>query len=101
MKKTIALIMSSALALSVLSACGNKSEEASSNSGKKVKIEFFHYKSEAKDTFDKLIEKFEKENPNINVVNANPPEAETVLKTRAAKRDVPDVIGIGAGYNVC
>ncbi len=96
MKKTMALVMSSALVFSVLSACGSKSEEASSSSGKKVKIEFFHYKSEAKDTFDKLIEKFEKENPNIDVVNANPPEAETVLKTRAAKRDVPDVVGIGA-----
>lgn len=96
MKKTIALVVSSVLAASVLSACGSKSEEAANDSGKKVKIEFFHYKQEAKDTFDKLIEKFEKENPNIDVVNANPPEAETVLKTRAAKRDVPDVVGIGA-----
>lgn len=96
MKKTIALVVSSVLAASVLSACGSKTKEAANDSGKKVKIEFFHYKQEAKDTFDKLIEKFEKENPNIDVVNANPPEAETVLKTRAAKRDVPDVVGIGA-----
>jgi raffinose/stachyose/melibiose transport system substrate-binding protein len=98
MKKTIALALSGALVFSMLSACGNN-EEASSESksdGKKVKIEFFHYKSEAKDTFDKLIAKFEKENPNIDVVNANPPDAETVLKTRVAKRDIPDIVAIGA-----
>ncbi|OOE02677.1 ABC transporter substrate-binding protein [Anoxybacillus kestanbolensis] len=70
-------------------------DEKDSSSGK-VKIEFFHYKSEAKDTFDKLIAKFEKENPNIDVVNANPPDAETVLKTRVAKRDIPDIVAIGA-----
>jgi raffinose/stachyose/melibiose transport system substrate-binding protein len=98
MKKIIALALSGALVFSMLSACGNN-EEASSESksdGKKVKIEFFHYKSEAKDTFDKLIAKFEKENPNIDVVNANPPDAETVLKTRVAKRDIPDIVAIGA-----
>lgn len=70
-------------------------DEKDSSSGK-VKIEFFHYKSEAKDTFDKLIAKFEKENPNIDVVNVNPPDAETVLKTRVAKRDIPDIVAIGA-----
>ncbi|WP_027408521.1 ABC transporter substrate-binding protein [Anoxybacteroides tepidamans] len=96
MKRTISFVVFSTLAFSVLGACGSKSEEASNGSGNKVKIEFFHYKPEAKDTFDKLIKKFEKENPNIDVVNVNPPEAETVLKTRVAKRDIPDVVGIGA-----
>ncbi|MBW9217661.1 ABC transporter substrate-binding protein [Anoxybacillus ayderensis] len=77
---------------------GCKAEEVDEkdSSSEKVKIEFFHYKSEAKDTFDELISKFEKENPNIDVVNANPPDAETVLKTRVAKRDIPDIVAIGA-----
>lgn len=96
MKKALALVMSSALTFSLLTACGNKTEQNASESGGKVKIEFFHYKPEARGTFDKLIEKFEKENPNIDVVNANPPDAETVLKTRAAKRDMPDIVGVGA-----
>lgn len=91
MKKTLALLMTSALAVSGLAGCGN---EVASGDGK-VKIEFFQYKSEAKGTFDDLIQKFEKENPKIDVVQSNPPDSLTVLKTRVAKRDLPDVVGIG------
>lgn len=79
-----------------LTGCKADNGDGKVGSSERVKIEFFHYKSEAKDTFDKLIAKFEKENPNIDVVNVNPPDAETVLKTRVAKRDIPDIVAIGA-----
>ncbi|WP_461201337.1 ABC transporter substrate-binding protein [Anoxybacillus sp. TBDG-1] len=79
-----------------LTGCKADNGDGKVGSSEKVKIEFFHYKSEAKDTFDKLIAKFEEENPNIDVVNVNPPDAETVLKTRVAKRDIPDIVAIGA-----
>ncbi|GKU81849.1 ABC transporter substrate-binding protein [Niallia sp. NCCP-28] len=91
MKKTIALLSAGLLSLSIFTGC---SKDASSDDGK-VKIEFFHYKREAIGSFDELIKKFEKENPNIDIEQKSPPEAETVLKTRIAKRDIPDVIGIG------
>ena len=94
MKKSISLVATGMIALSVLAGCGSK-DEASSSSNGKVKIEFFQYKSEAKGTFDELINKFEKENPTIDVVQSQPPDAITVLKTRVAKRDLPDVIGMG------
>lgn len=104
MKKTIKPVVVSVLAMSVLSACGsNSSNNAAGNtnsggnaSGEKVKIEFFQGKSEAKATFDKLVAKFNEANPNIVVSQVNPPDAETVLKTRAAKKDIPDVVGMGA-----
>lgn len=93
MKKSISLVATSMIALSVLAGCGSK--EASGGSNGKVKIEFLEYKSEAKGTFSELAKKFEKENPNIDIVVTNPPDSVTVLKTRVAKRDLPDVIGMG------
>lgn len=94
MKKSISLVVTGMLALSALAGCGSK-DEASGGSDGKVKIEFLQYKSEAKGTFDELIKKFEQENPKIDVVQSQPPDAVTVLKTRVAKRDLPDVIGMG------
>ncbi|KSU82092.1 raffinose/stachyose/melibiose transport system substrate-binding protein [Fictibacillus enclensis] len=92
MKKTISFALTGMLAISALAGCSD-SKDASSNG--KVKIEFLSYKSEAKGTFDELIKKFEKENPKIDVVQTQPPDAVTVLKTRISKRDIPDVIGMG------
>lgn len=94
MKKTIKPVMVSLLAMSVLSACGSNSgnnaadntSSGGNSSGDKVKIEFFQNKTEAKATFDKLVAKFNEANPNIVVTQVNPPDAETVLKTRAAKK---------------
>lgn len=100
MNKTITSVTAGVLAISLLSACGNNSSTegnaASGNSGGKVKIEFFQNKTEAKATFDKLVAQFNEANPNIVVSQINPPDAETVLKTRAAKKDLPDVVGLGA-----
>ncbi|ULO06622.1 extracellular solute-binding protein [Paenibacillus sp. 19GGS1-52] len=101
MKKPLSLALALLISISVLSACGsNKSSDSSTNgettkSGEKVKVEFFQYKSEAVATYDKLIAKFEAANPGIDVVQTNVPEAATVLKTRIAKGDVPDIISVG------
>ncbi|RAS87787.1 ABC transporter substrate-binding protein [Priestia endophytica] len=90
LRKLISLFVMGTLTVSALGACSNRN-----NAEEKVRMEFFQYKSEARGTFNHLIEKFEKENPTIDVVQLNPPDAETVLRTRVVKRDMPDVIGIG------
>lgn len=95
MKKGFTLIIAGLLATSLLSACGNNKASEGTAAGT-VKIEFFQNKSEAKGSFDKLIAKFNEANPNIKVSQVNPPDAETVLKTRVAKKDIPDVVGLGA-----
>ncbi|WP_445322333.1 ABC transporter substrate-binding protein [Paenibacillus sp. IHBB 10380] len=95
MKKVIKPLLAGVLAISLLSACGNNGNSEGA-SGSTVEIEFFQNKSEAKATFDKLVAKFNEANPNIKVSQVNPPDAETVLKTRVAKKDIPDVVGIGA-----
>lgn len=63
-----------------------------------VTLEFFQNKREAVETFDKLIEKFEKENPDIDIEQNHVPEAETVLKSRLAKNNIPDIMGLGGNY---
>jgi raffinose/stachyose/melibiose transport system substrate-binding protein len=92
MKKTILLLAAGALSISLLAGCGGGGE---SSSGDQVKIEFFHHKREGMETIDKLIAKFEEENPNIDVEQASPPEPSTVLRTRVSKSDIPDIIGVG------
>lgn len=79
------------LILSMLSACGGGSKDTG-----KVQIEFFQNKPEAKGSFDALIEKFNASQSHIHVKQVNPPDAETVLKTRVVKDDIPDIIGMGA-----
>ncbi|CAN7667544.1 extracellular solute-binding protein [Paenibacillus sp. LjRoot153] len=93
MKKALSITVAVALVASVLSACGAK--ESATGNGNKVKVEFFQYKSEAVATYDALIAKFEAANPNIDIVQTNVPEAGTVLKTRVAKGEVPDIISVG------
>ncbi|WP_299092826.1 extracellular solute-binding protein [uncultured Metabacillus sp.] len=95
MKKVVVFILASFLVVSGLAGCASRSADDAEG---KVKIEFFQYKSEAKATFDELIKKFEMENPGIDVVQSNPPDAETVLKMRVVKREIPDVMGIGANF---
>ncbi|WP_440131344.1 ABC transporter substrate-binding protein [Paenibacillus xylanexedens] len=62
----------------------------------KVQIEFFQNKPEAKATFDELIQTFNAAHADIQVTQVNPPDAETVLKTRVVKNDIPDIMAMGA-----
>lgn len=62
----------------------------------KKQIRFFSNKIEAVETYNKLIEKFEAENPDIDVVFNAPPDAVTVLKTMLVKGDAPEIISLSA-----
>lgn len=87
MKWTV-LALSAGVLVVYLSACGKKEE----SSDGKTTIEFFSQKKEMKDTLEEIIGDFEKENPDIKVKLTNVPDAGTVLKTRIASEDIPDVI---------
>lgn len=80
----------SILLICMLTACGG------SDTSGRVQIEFFQNKPEAKGSFDALIQKFNESQSDITVVHVNPPDAETVLKTRVVKDDIPDIVGMGA-----
>lgn len=89
--KRIALISLVATMALSLTACG---QNKSSNSGKKVTIEYFNQKKEMSATLKEIIKDFEKKNPDIHVKEVDVPNAGTVLKTRMLSGDVPDVINI-------
>ncbi|MEK3732167.1 MULTISPECIES: ABC transporter substrate-binding protein [Paenibacillus] len=83
-------IISGLLLLIALTACSSQADTG------RVQIEFFQNKPEAKGTFDALVDKFNQSQSDITVIQVNPPDAETVLKTRVVKNDIPDIIGMGA-----
>ncbi|MGT2753326.1 extracellular solute-binding protein [Streptococcus ovis] len=73
---------------SFLVACGN------GQSSDTVQIEFFSQKPEMKATLEEIVKDFEKENPEIDVKFTSVPDPGTVLKTRMANEEAPDIINI-------
>jgi raffinose/stachyose/melibiose transport system substrate-binding protein len=92
MKKISVFILFVLLVGLFLTGCGGKQEAVD---GRKIKLEFFQNKQEAVETYDYLIAKFEKENPDIDIEQNFVPESETVLRSRLAKNDIPEVMGLG------
>ena len=91
-KRIITTIITSVLMTTFFTGCSNNE---SKNEGT-TEIMFFSNKIEAVGTYNKLVEKFEAENPNIRVTISAPPDATTVLKTKLVKGDVPDIISMSA-----
>ncbi|KKI92956.1 ABC transporter substrate-binding protein [Bacillus sp. SA1-12] len=91
-KKVTASILSLAIGTSILAGCGGNE---GGGAGGKVTLELFSNKAESIDTYKGIIEEFEKQNPDIDIKLDAPPEAETVLKTRLTKNDLPDIMSIG------
>lgn len=88
--KRITWGLTSILTVALLAGCGTKQATTDNKTGK-VEIEFFQQKTEAVDTYKKIIDKFEAENPDITVVQNNVPDSKNVLQTRMASGDMPDV----------
>lgn len=91
--KRIHVGLASLMSLALLAGCSTK-EATQKSESQKVEIEFFQMKTEAVDTYNKIITKFEAENPNIKVTQNNVPDAKNVLQTRMASGDLPDVFSI-------
>jgi len=79
-------VVAGAAALALLSACGSAGSES------RTTITLFQFKPEAVDFFTQAAADFEAENPDVRVVVDNVPDAETLLRTRLVKDDVPDVM---------
>lgn len=91
--RSMSIGLASVMSVALLAGCGTKQQPTTQNN-EKVEIEFFQMKTEAVDTYNKIIANFEAENPNIKVTQNNVPDAKNVLQTRMASEDVPDVFSI-------
>ena len=96
LKKFISYSILCTLSMSILFGCG-KSDNI--NKEGKRQVEVFLTKAEAIGTFKKFEEKFEEENPDIDVMINCPAQAMTVLKTRLVKNDIPDIITMAGELN--
>lgn len=79
--------VTAALCLAACSSAGGDEDDV-------VELEFFQFKSEAFATFNGLIEEFNGANPGIRVTQNQVPDAETAIRTRLVREDLPDVITI-------
>lgn len=96
LKKMTALLMSTVLTAGMLAGCGGGSEdEKSGESSGKIELEFFTQKREAADTFDKIITEFNASQDEIVVTQNIVPDSTSVLMSRAATGDLPDIIQVG------
>ena len=75
---------------SVLVACGNSSSSSSSV----TEIEFFSQKPEMQATLQEIVDDYNKSQDEVKVKLTSVPDAGTVLKTRIANDEAPDVINI-------
>ena len=86
-KKTLVSISIVLMITGLVFSAGTKESQQ-----KIVELEYFSQKPEAVPVMDFLIEKFEKENPGITITQTSTPEPSTVLRTRIATNEVPDII---------
>lgn len=95
LRRILARTVGAACALAVgigLAGCG------SSNAGQ-VTLDFFQFKFEASDWFNKASRDFEKSHPNIRINVNNSPNSNPDLRTRLVKNRTPDVITINGDIN--
>lgn len=90
-KKIMAVTLCLAMVSTFAVGCGQKNETDSGKSEEKssgkVEIEFVQVKREAAESYTKVIEAFEKENPDIVIKQNVVPDAQEVLMTSKSRLD--------------
>lgn len=65
----------------------------------RTQLDFFQFKGEALEDFEQIIADFEAENPDIDVVQNQVADADTLIRTLLVKDAAPDVITLNANGN--
>ena len=103
MKRFIGLVMVFVLALTLLTACGDKGTPQTPSAGdkgsndapqttEKIRIEFFQQKEAAAvEPYNQVINGFMAENPDIIIEQTYVPDAPQVFASRVASGDIPDL----------
>ncbi|MGW4928666.1 ABC transporter substrate-binding protein [Agromyces sp. NPDC004153] len=91
-RRTLAVAASAALGALLLAGC-------SASGDGRVQLDFFQFKGEALEDFEQIIADFEAENPDIDVVQNQVADADTIIRTLLVKDKAPDVITLNANGN--
>ena len=100
--KLTAVLMTAAMTATLFMGCGStaKSDKDSASVGNtekgteasgKTKIEFFNQKTEIVGILKDLIKEYETKNPNVQIELTTPADSSTVLASRMASNDTPDI----------
>lgn len=102
--RIISLLMAALMVVTTFAGCGlvgpgvedkaNEKERNKTNESGKVELEFFNQKKEGEVAYNKIIKKFEEENPGIVIKQTAPSDAETVFFTRVSTGDIPDIMSV-------
>ncbi|WP_102193462.1 ABC transporter substrate-binding protein [Microbacterium aurantiacum] len=91
-RRRLAVLASMTVAGIALSGCTTANDDVTT-------LNFFQFKGEAREDFDRIIEEFEAENPDIRVVQNQVADADTIIRTLLVKDKAPDVITLNANGN--
>ncbi|TYL53181.1 ABC transporter substrate-binding protein [Agromyces mariniharenae] len=91
-RRTLAVAASAALGALLLAGCSAPGDG-------RVQLDFFQFKGEALEDFEQVIADFEAENPDIDVVQNQVADADTIIRTLLVKDKAPDVITLNANGN--
>ena len=92
-KKLVSALLVCAMAASLLMGCGGSSDGAEGGEGST--LELFSTKAENVEVMQSLADKFNETHEGYTIEVVAPADAGTVLKTRMAKNDMPDIIAMG------
>ena len=92
-KKLVSALLVCVMAASLLMGCGGSSDSAEGGEG--ATLELFSTKAENVAVMQSLADKFNATHEGYTIEVVAPADAGTVLKTRMAKNDMPDIIAMG------
>lgn len=92
-KKLVSILLVCSMAASLLIGCGGSSDDEGSGDG--ATLELFSTKAENVEVMQSLADKFNETHEGYTIKVVAPADAGTVLKTRMAKNDMPDIIAMG------
>jgi raffinose/stachyose/melibiose transport system substrate-binding protein len=107
MKKRLSVLLALFMTAGLVAGCGSTSEtdstatstttdnasknDNSSSSSGQVTVEFYNQKTEIVSILEELVAAYEEEHPDVNIELITPSDSKTVLATRMASGDTPDV----------
>lgn len=99
-RKFVSLLLVGTLVagMATVTGCGSSDGKSSSKNGK-TELELFSTKAENKEVVQQLVDKFNESHEDVTIKITAPADAGTVLKTRMAKNDMPDIVAMGGDNN--